>query len=245
MENVFCLNSNPQVYKNWSIWQPSLQIPKEIPEAAGVLPFTFFQGQLLVLLGRESHRPGFQDGGLYADFGGGVSNKGKTSVECATKELQEETFKTLMDEPLEVLTDFVKKNTCLIVSSNFGKKTPYHLYCVYFPYIEVENLFSRRIDAAKKYKTMTNDCFEKERLALKNAVPEAFQLNGRIRKSWVEKSEIRWFTIKNVNKLPLREEFSKTLDYFKVFDRLFTFLTGAPLRALHDQGDVVRSPPLT
>ena len=82
MEQIFCnLPQREETFKNWvSRRHADAVIPDDIPAAAGVLPFTLHNGNLYLLLGREAHRPGFRSGGLYADFGGGLMGRGKSSI---------------------------------------------------------------------------------------------------------------------------------------------------------------------
>ena len=215
MDQIFCtLPAREETFRNWQHTRHAdAVIPDEVPAAAGVLPFTVHNGSVHLLLGREAHRPGFRSGGLYADFGGGLMGKAKSSIECAAQELQEETFKSLMDVPLEDLVQYIRQNVWLVVRSHYGKKVPYHLYCVRFPYFDVESIFNERLCTAK---SPVQDSYTK----LRAKVPEAFQLNGRIRKSYLEKTEIKWFTLKSVQRLPMRDEFSRTLTAFKVLERI-------------------------
>lgn len=185
-------------------------------------------GQLYFLLGREAHRPGFNSGGLFADFGGGLTHKSRSSIECAAQELQEETFKSLMDVPLEVLVRFIRDNLWLVVNSNFGKKAPYHLYCVMFPHLDVVSIFNDRITVARRCRTSGNECPDPKRLWLKCQVPEAFQINGRIRKAYLEKSEIRWVPAREAKNLPLRAEFGDTLAAFNVLEQIENAIAGLP-----------------
>lgn len=196
------------------------RIPDCLPAAAGVLPFAVHEGDLYLLLGREAHRPGFHSGGLYADFGGGLTSKSHTSIECAAQELQEETFKSLMDVPLDAMVDFIRENVSMVVCSNYGKKAPYHLYCVRFPFFDVESIFNDRITVARRCRLQGEDCADPARLRLKALVPEAFQANGRVRKAYLEKSEVKWFSVRAVQRLPMRDEFHRTLTAFKVLERL-------------------------
>ena len=219
MEQIFCnLPQREETFKNWvSRRHADAVIPDDIPAAAGVLPFTMHNGNLYLLLGREAHRPGFRSGGLYADFGGGLMGRGKSSIECAAQELQEETFKSLMDVPLPDLVDYIRRNVWLVVKSHYGKKVPYHLYCVQFPYFDVESIFNERLCTARRpWLNGDSQSYAK----LKAAVPEAFQVNVRVRKSYLEKSEIKWFTLKSVSRLPMRDEFWRTLHAFKVLERI-------------------------
>tara|TARA_B110000027_G_C16067709_1_gene277503 strand:- start:267 stop:974 length:708 start_codon:yes stop_codon:yes gene_type:complete len=214
----------PQRDESLQKWSPrrnaKARIPDTLPAAAGVLPFTVHDGKVYLLLGREAHRPGFHSGGLYADFGGGVTNKCRTSIECAAQELQEESFKSLMDVSLDDMVRFIRENVWLVVSSQYGKKAPYHMYCVMFPFFDVESIFNRRIVVARRFRLQNDGCSDPERLRLKQQVPEAFQINGRVRKAYLEKSEIKWFSIKAAKKLPMRDEFEKTLVSFKVLEHL-------------------------
>lgn len=204
----------------WKSPCPPARIPDSLPAAAGVLPFALFGGKVFLLLGREAHRPGFHSGGLYADFGGGVTHKSRTSVECAAQELQEETFKSLMDVPLDCVVQYIRENVSLVVTSHFGKKYPYHLYCVMFPFFDVETTFNRRITVARRHRLQGDECDDPARARLKQQVPEAFQANGRVRKAYLEKSEVKWFTMKAAKNLPMRAEFEQTLTFFKVLEQI-------------------------
>lgn len=222
MEKMFSsLPERDESLKNWkSRKRFDAVIPNEVPAAAGVLPFTIYKGNIYFLLGREAHRPGFRSGGLYADFGGGLIGRNKSSIECAAQELQEETFKSLLDVPLQEVVEYIKDNLWLVVKSGFGKKAPYHLYCVLFPFFDVSTIFKSRLDAAHAHNASLNP--EKAN-DLKQLVPEAFQYNGKVRKAFLEKSEIKWFNLKSLNKLPMREEFWRTLISFQVLERIKSY----------------------
>jgi hypothetical protein len=233
MDHIFCtLPEREETLKKWVHRRHAdAVIPDEVPAAAGVLPFTVHNGNVHLLLGREAHRPGFRSGGLYADFGGGLMGKGRSSIECAALELQEETFKSLMDVPLSELINYIKQNVWLVVKSHFGKKVPYHLYCVRFPAFDVESIFKQRLCTAKSLTLSGCNAYSK----LRATVPEAFQINGRVRKSYLEKTEIKWFTIKSVHRLPMRDEFWRTLTAFKVLERI--------TQSVEDSDREIKAPP--
>ena len=221
MDNLFVpMPKRAPSLQNWAAARTSAQVPDCLPAAAGVLPFATHGGNLYLLLGREAHRPGFHSGGLYADFGGGVTSKNRSSIECAAQELQEETFKSLMDVPLDGMVQFIRDNVCMVVCSHYGKKTPYHLYCVRFPFFDVESIFNARLEVARRCRLHGDESTDVPRPQLKTDVPEAFQINGRVRQAYLEKSEIKWFSLKAAQKLPLRGEFHQTLISFKVIERL-------------------------
>ena len=86
-----------------------------------------------------------------------------------------------------------------------------------FPYFDVESIFNERLCTARRpWLNGDSQSYAK----LKATVPEAFQVNGRVRKSYLEKSEIKWFTLKSVSRLPMRDEFWRTLHAFKVLERI-------------------------
>ena len=179
------------------------------PGAAGVLPFCVQGGHIFLLLGREAPRQNFQGAGTWCDFGGGVHGK-KTSMQVATQELQEETFGSIMDD-IHRLQAFVENNLRMFVCSNVGRKTPYHMYVVQVPYCDIPSVFRWRLRVARKYRNCDNTCQSAERARLQREQPHGFQMNGKIRKAWLEKDDIQWVSVDKLHQFPLRWEFLDTI----------------------------------
>jgi len=188
------------------------------PAAAGVLPFCLEQGKLLFLLGREAPRQNFRGAGTWCDFGGGMHGK-KNSVQVAAQELQEETIGSLIDDTGR-LEMYIAENLKLFICSDAGRKTPYHMYVIQVPYSDIPSIFRWRMRVARKYRNMDNSCRSSERVRLQSEQPGAFQVNGKVRKAWLEKDDIQWVDVNNLHRFPLRWEFQETIQKHNVIANL-------------------------
>ena len=209
-------------FRNWKFAHKTLVPLGETPAAAGVLPFCTLQGNIYFLLGREAYRRGFEQTGTWCDFGGGVSGKKKTSIQVAAQELQEETFGSIMDGPLCNIIQYIETNTYFCVSSDIGKKTPYHMYITRIPYCDIPDIFMLRYKTAKRYKNSNNSCCDFERIKLKEIQPYGFQSNGKVRKSWLEKDDVRWVPLNHIEngRLNVRSEFLQSLKKYDIIEKL-------------------------
>lgn len=198
----------------------------EKPAAAGVLPFCVVEGKVFLLLGRESYRNGFSANHTWCDFGGVTSNvQEKTSVHIAAQELQEESFGSIIEGPLTTVIEYIVHNTLVRVSSDLGSKTPYHMYVVQIPYCDIPNIFMARHRVAKQYQNCDNTCMDKSRLMLKSTQPCGFRINGKVRKTWLEKDDMKWVSLQHVKDMHLnfRKEFYQTLVRYHIIDQLHEF----------------------
>tara|TARA_R110002072_G_scaffold1999_2_gene16806 strand:- start:808 stop:1569 length:762 start_codon:yes stop_codon:yes gene_type:complete len=203
--------------------------------AAGVLPFCIVDGKIFFLLGREAPRQNFSGAGTWCDFGGGMHGP-RNSTEIATQELLEETIGSLIDDPGKLLAHIVD-NLKLFVCSNVGKKVPYHMYIVQIPYADIPSVFRWRIRVARKCRNMDDSNGSHERQLLKQMQPAAFQVNGKVRKAWLEKDDVQWVSAEHLNRFPLRWEFSATLVDHDIVRRLRKMIVSP--RTPYHKSDVI------
>lgn len=118
--------------------------------SAGILPFTFINKKLYILIGRERYDKS------YSDFGGKYDKIDKKVVDTALREFQEETLYTDID------ITYVETNSCnLYTESKTLKGNTYYMFLIYFEKKKIDDIlynFKNTIDHS-------NEC-EKDHLIL-------------------------------------------------------------------------------
>lgn len=201
-------------------------------QASGCLPFAVHNKEIYFLLGKESCRYRYQASKTWCDFGGGITGRNKDPFSVAVQELQEESFSVLFKSYFQA-KEMVYKNTVGSVMSDIGDRQPYMMFLVKVPYDpNINKIFQRRIRVARLVKEQR--ATEADRLWLMKEVPEAFQRNGKLRRHWLEKEELCWFKIDELQEgvqnpfgmmlshghIRLRSEFFKTLKKYSVLDKI-------------------------
>jgi hypothetical protein len=168
--------------------------------AAGVLPISVVDGQLKILVGRES-KGNLPKSGKWDGFGGGREDQDKSPLDNAIREMDEETMGCLGNPKIikGLLSD-----THLYV-----EKGSYYMYVLPYPYtkapVQIYNAILAKLDK----------CFVKKILAEKSAK----HLTDGEKKPWVmtvascpsgilEKTELKWFSLGDV--LENKREFNPT-----------------------------------
>lgn len=208
-----CVMSHPQQRRN-------------SPRAAGVLPFTVLNGRIYFLLGRESPRMNFAHSGTWCDFGGGVTGR-RQGIVTAAQELQQETYGALLNRDVGAMVKYIRDNVYMCVESDIGNKIPYHMYVVRIfplPDNDVATTFEWRLRVARKHRCSGNTCTSPERARLLRQQPESFQQNGKVRKCWLEKDELRWVSALDMetksHHLRYRPEFINSIKKYDIINRL-------------------------
>ena len=171
---------------------------KKRVDASGILPFAVvptgkekeeeeedddaWQDRVLFLLGRERVRANFDQGGMWADFGGKIKNGAVDN--WASKEFFDETMGTVYAFRDVVVRRIRAGDVSAVIDSFLSGSRSFRTYVLRIPHANYPGLFRKRLKADWK--------------DLRVHLPQLFKGNGRLRNEAQEKDGLEWFSVRRL-----------------------------------------------
>ena len=146
----------------------------------GILPFSFYNGELYFLYGRENEDIRWSDSGMWADFGGAI-DKNESNIDGGIREFWEETNGIFGD--IRLIKGYIYKNFDKLLVLYSEKNSN---FSIFLPIQYDKKIEKQFINSIKYSKKLLN--YDKKKI------------NNAIKNGLLEKDKIKWFSVKEIKK---------------------------------------------